>query len=76
MNVTRDRVLRALSRFDAASVGELAECFGGESAHGGVRKQMQRLIASGQAERLGDSKRNAKYRITELGRAELQKVAA
>lgn len=60
------RVLRALSRFDIATGGDLLEVLGG---HGSANMQcisraIRRAIARGHAERYGLS-----YRITDAGKA-------
>lgn len=73
--LTADRVLRALSRFDAARVSELAECFGGQSRRGAVFMRLTELVDRGLVERMGEGKRNVRYRVTAAGRAAI-KVAA
>lgn len=76
MRLTSDRVLRALSRFDCATVGELAEVIGHrEGKRRAVWSRLQGLVAEGFASRDGDRGTFAKYAVTEAGRMKLQEAA-
>lgn len=76
MRLTSDRVLRALARFDVATVAELAESIGRrEGNRRSVWHHLQGLVAEGFASRDGERGMFARYAVTEAGRAKLELAA-
>jgi predicted ArsR family transcriptional regulator len=73
MKVTRERVLRALSRFDVATVAELVEALGvsGSTGKHAVWSRLQQAAANGNVQREGDKGHVARYRITAAGKQSL-----
>jgi DNA-binding MarR family transcriptional regulator len=63
--MTRERVLRALLRFDVATVDDLAEALGSKPR---IWAHLKRAVEDGLVEREGDHKRVGRYRITDAGR--------
>lgn len=72
MRLSQDRVLRALSRFDSATVEEVATGLGGTHLRT-TWHHLQRLVAQGMATK--SAERIAKYTVTETGRLSLTKAA-
>ena len=77
MKLTSDRVLRALARFDVASVADVGAFFGRRTPNElrRVWQQLQNLTAEGFAMRDGDRGQQARYSISEAGRAEIARAA-
>jgi hypothetical protein len=71
MTITRERVLRALSRFDAATVIEVVDALGAHGSKHSVWSQLQKAVANGNAQRTDD--RVAKYSLTPAGKQALGK---
>ena len=77
MKLTSDRVLRVLSRFDAATVGDLAFALHRDNPSGqrSVWRYLQALVDSGLAIREGGFKTIARYSITAAGKAVMASAA-
>lgn len=69
--LTTDRLLRALSRFDAATVGELSHALSrpAPNQQRSVWTMLKKLVAAGLVSREGDRGHVARYSITDAGRA-------
>jgi DNA-binding IclR family transcriptional regulator len=72
MRLTIDRVLRALSRYDAATVPEITEHVGA-SVQRTVWAHLQTLTERGLATK--DNERISRYSITSAGRLALKQAA-
>lgn len=77
MILKRDRVIAALSRFDAATVEDVATALHRNNPHQqrNVWALIQKLVGEGLASRDGGRGRVATYALTDEGRALLKKAA-
>ena len=75
--MTRTRVLRALSRFDVATVGDLSHALGmpNPSQQKAVWRALQLLVTAGHATRDGERGHVARYSVTEAGRLAAKEAA-
>lgn len=77
MKLTSHQVLRALSRFDVATVEDVATALhrNNPSQQRNVWSRLQVLVADGLASRDGERGHVARYAITEQGRQQLKEAA-
>ena len=75
--MTRTRVLRALSRFDVATVGDLSHALGmpNPSQQKAVWRALQLLVTAGHATRDGERGHVARYSVTEAGKQAAKEAA-
>lgn len=74
MKVTSERVLRALGRFDVATVEDVASSSTREKRNAWAH--LQRLVAAGLVQREGKRGEVARYRLTVAGRAAISRATA
>jgi predicted ArsR family transcriptional regulator len=70
-NTSRDRVLRALCRFDTATTEEISEACGCSKAQ--ARGHLRKLVEAGLATALGGNYR--RYLVTDAGRCQSRSAA-
>jgi DNA-binding MarR family transcriptional regulator len=74
VKLTSHHVLRSLSRFDAATVEDLASALHHNPSRT-VWVHLQKLVASGLVSREGEHGTVARYAITEQGRMAIRRAA-